>query len=185
MIVRNDIVCSTDHGFVSALVLSDLSAAFDTVDHEFLMNILSDRFSIAYDEVDWVRSYHSVRLNTLKTPVDSSGSVPLTSSVPQGSVLGPQEFIEYTEDNHHLYADDSQLLNHMRLEAVMEHRRRLETCVGNLKDWCSSRRLQLNPDKTELIWLGSIVNLSKLKRLNVMSLTLCAVAIRSRSWRHS
>ena len=65
----------------------------------------------------------------------------------------------YTEDiketidrfiiNHHLYADDSQLLAHMKINAVMEHRRRLETCVESIRDWCSSRRLQLNPDKTE------------------------------------
>ena len=65
----------------------------------------------------------------------------------------------------------------MWLEAVMEHHKRLETCVGNLKDWCSSRRLQLNPDKTELIWFSFRVNLSKLKRLDVMSLTLCFVVI--------
>ena len=65
----------------------------------------------------------------------------------------------------------------MRLEAVMKHRKRIETCVGNLKDWCSSRRLQLNPGKTQLIWLGSRANLSKLKCLDVMSSTLCSVII--------
>ena len=102
-------------------------------------------------------------------------------------MLGPQEFVEYTEDivetinkldiNDHLFADDSQLLDHMRLGAVMEHRKRLETCIENMKDWCSSRRLQLNPDKTELIWFGSRANLSNLKRLDVMSLTLCSVVI--------
>ena len=63
----------------------------------------------------------------------------------------------------------------MWLKAVMEHHKRLETCVGNLKDWCSSRRLQLNSDKTELICFGFRANLSKLKRLDVMSLTLCSV----------
>ena len=65
----------------------------------------------------------------------------------------------------------------MQLEAVIEHRKRLETCVGNLKDWCSSRRPQLNPDSTKLIWFDSRTNLSKLKRLDVMSLTLCSVVI--------
>ena len=65
----------------------------------------------------------------------------------------------------------------MQLEAVMKLRKRLETCVGNLKDWCSSGRLQLNPNKTELIWFGSRVNFSKLKRLDVMNLILCSVVI--------
>ena len=82
-------------------------------------------------------------------------------SVPQGSVIGSKEFIIYTEDidetidrfviNHHLYADDSQLLTHMQIVAAMDHRRRVEECVESLRDWCSSRRLQLNPGKTELI----------------------------------
>ena len=54
---------------------------------------------------------------------------------------------------------------------------RLETCVGKRNDRCSPRRLQLNPDKTQLIWFGSRANLSKLKRLDVMSLTLCSVVI--------
>ena len=93
----------------------------------------------------------------------------------------------YTEDiketidrfiiNHHLYADNSQLLAHMKINAVMEHRRRLESCVESLRDWCSSRPLQLNPDKTELIWFGSRANLVKLRQLDVMSLNLCSVVV--------
>ena len=77
--------------------------------------------------------------------------------------------------SHHLYGDDSQLLAHMKINAVMEHRRRLKTCFESLRDWCSSRRLQLNPDKTELIWFGSRANL--LRQLDVMSLNLCSVAV--------
>ena len=96
----------------------------------------------------------------------------------------------YTEDiketidrfiiNHHLYADDSQLLAHMKINAVTEHRRRLETCVESVQDWCSSRRLQLNqPDqpKTNLIWFSSRANLVKLRQLDVTSLNLCSVTV--------
>ena len=63
----------------------------------------------------------------------------------------------------------------MKINAVMEHRRRLETCVKSLWDWCSSRRLQLNQDKTELIWFDSRANLVRLRQLDVMSLNLFAV----------
>ena len=58
--------------------------------------------------------------------------------------LGQKEFVVYTEDivetidkfavNHHLYADDSQLITHMRLETVVEHGRRLELYVEHLGD---------------------------------------------------
>ena len=78
-----------------------------------------------------------------------------------------------------LVKNDSQLLAHMKINKVMEHRRWLETCVESLWDWCASRRLQLNPDKTELIWFGSRVNLVKLRQLDVMSLNLWSVAVES------
>ena len=45
------------------------------------------------------------------------------------------------------------------------------------RDCSSSRRLQLNPDKTELIWFGSRANLVKLRQLDVMSLNICSVAV--------
>ena len=96
------------------------------------------------------------------------------------------EFVAYTEDivetidrfavNHHLYADDSQLLTDMHLEAVAEHRHRLKLYVEQLRDWFSSRRLQLNPNKTELIWFGSRANLAKLRQLDT-NLSLCSVVV--------
>ena len=142
-IVHNDIVRSTDAGFVSALVLLDLSAAFDTVDHSILLEIFTEPFDVENLELDWFRSYHTARTQTMTTPSGSSAPVALTCSVPQGSVIGSKEIIMYTEDiketidrfiiNHHLYADDSQLLAHMKINAVMEHHRRLETCVESLR----------------------------------------------------
>ena len=65
----------------------------------------------------------------------------------------------------------------MCLETVAEHCRRLELCVEHLGDWCSSQRLQLNPDKTELKWLGSQSNLTKLSQLDT-SLNLGSIIIR-------
>ena len=64
----------------------------------------------------------------------------------------------------------------MHLEAVAEHRHRLELCVEQLRDWCSSCRLQLNPDKTELIWFGSKANLAKPRQLDT-NLSLCSVVV--------
>ena len=98
----------------------------------------------------------------------------LTCSVPQGSVIGPQKFVVYTEDivetieafmvNHYLYADDTQLQNHIRLEAIQASCRKMEQCVAAIKDWCSSRRLQLIADKTEGIRFGSRANIKKLSQ---------------------
>ena len=70
--------------------------------------------------------------------------------------------------NHHMYADDTQLLAHMSLKDVQYVRSVLERCILAIQDWCSSRRLQLNPDKTEVIWFGSKNNLMKLQKEDML-----------------
>ena len=127
-IVHNDIVRSTDAGFMSALVLLDLSTAFNTVDHGILLKVLAKRFGVENLELDWFRSYHTGCTQTFTTPSGSSAPVALTSSVPQGLVIGPKEFIIFTEDiketidrfiiNHHLYADDSQFRAHTKIKQL-------------------------------------------------------------------
>ena len=54
----------------------------------------------------------------------------------------------------------------MKIADIQPARHNLEQCVAAIKDWCSSRRLQLNEDKTELIWFGSRANLKRLSQLD-------------------
>ena len=55
---------------------------------------------------------------------------------------------------HHMYADDTQLLAHMSLKDVQYVGSGLKRCIIAIQDWCSSRRVQLNPDKTgDLVWI--------------------------------
>ena len=101
---------------MSALVLLDLSAAFDTVDHEILLSILSMRFSLTDTVFDWCQSYLDDRTQSFSYADRMSCSSVVDCSVPQGSILGPLEFETYTEDivevmdmKSHLNADDTQL----------------------------------------------------------------------------
>ena len=64
--------------------------------------------------------------------------------------------------SHHLYADDIQLQDHMRISTIQANRLNLERCIDAIKDWCASRRLKMNGDKTEIIWFGSKATLKKL-----------------------
>jgi len=117
--LHNALVRSIDSGNVSMLVLLDLSAAFDTVDHNILLSVLSTRFSIHDTALDWFRSYLSGRSQSFVHGGHQTDDYPVDCSVPQGSVLGPLEFIAYTEDgsdtikqhavHSHSYADDTQL----------------------------------------------------------------------------
>ena len=94
----NNIVRATDSDQVSALVLLDLSAAFDTVDHGTLLEVLPLRFGIAGRGLKWFKSYLTGRTQTVMISSNTSAAVPLVCSVPQGSVVGPLLFIAYTGD---------------------------------------------------------------------------------------
>ena len=86
-------------------------------------------------------------------------------------MLGPQGFIAYTEDlaclidrhelGRHLYADDAQLIGSARPAEINVSIDRMQQCIEDIHRWCASRRLQLNPSKTEVIWFGLRTNLKK------------------------
>ena len=116
---HNDLVCAVDDGKVTILVLLDLSAAFDTADHDILLSVLRDQFSIEDTAYNWFHSYLSDRQRSFVHNDQQTVFFPLDCSVPQGSVLGTLEFVAYTEDssdvvakhdiNQHAYANDNQL----------------------------------------------------------------------------
>jgi len=102
---------------VADVVLLDLSAAFDTVDHSVLCRRLELTFGLCGPVLLWFQSYLQCgRSEYIRRGIHGSSSVQLVCGVPQGSVLGPVLFIMYTVDlvalveRHglcpHLYADD-------------------------------------------------------------------------------
>ena len=81
--VHNDIVRAVDQGDVVAVVLLDLSSAFDTVDHSTLLHILQSSFSLTGSSLAWFQSYLSDRTQTFTTRSSQSQSIPLNCGVPQ------------------------------------------------------------------------------------------------------
>ena len=91
--VHNDILCEMDDGRVTALVLLDLIAAFDTVDHRILLSRLEADIGIKGTALRWCESYLRERAQCVRVGESTSDTVNLNYSVPQGSVLGPQWFV--------------------------------------------------------------------------------------------
>jgi len=117
--IYNDLLVASNQQEVSALVLLDLSAAFDTIDHQILLTRLSTFFGFSGTALSLLESYLSNRFLHVNIENHSSDPHLITTGVPQGSVLGPLLFSLYTSPisniftnsnvKFHLYADDTQL----------------------------------------------------------------------------
>ena len=152
--VHDEIIKAIDAGNVCAVVLLDLSAAFDTVDHQILLQIMNRRFAVADRALDWCQSYLCQRsdfLHKWTTVWSFSGGL---QCPPKICARSPLEFIGYTEDladlinshrlSHHLYADDTQVIASTTTANAELTVDRLQQCVAEIHPSCSSRRLQVN-----------------------------------------
>ena len=93
--VYNDIVTTVGKGNGSFLVLLDLSAAFDTIDHDNLFYILEKYVGIGGSALRLIRLYFSDRTQRVQIYGILSDFASLLCGVPQGSVLKPMQFCLY------------------------------------------------------------------------------------------
>jgi len=134
-----------DQNEATVLVMLDLSAAFDTIDHSTLLCRLEQHFGIVGKPLQWMTSYLCERHQTVCVNGELSKPVRTTFSVPQGSVFGPKNYIMYTKPvgaicrkhklQHHFYADDSQLYMAFKPKETIarnETLRRIEACLNDI-----------------------------------------------------
>ena len=164
--IKNEIHLSLSKGMPTALVLLDLSAAFDTIDHDTLLSCLSSRFGFAGSALKWFRSYLQDRFQSVKIGSCLSNLFKLKFGVPKVSVLGPllfslyttplgQVIRKYTGVRYHFYADDTQLFIHLSPDDSLKSFDRLKSCLNDIQVWMSENKLKLNPNKTEFIVFGA------------------------------
>jgi len=170
--VLSDVFLAADSQRVTLLALLDLSAAFDCVDHDILLHRLQSRFGLGGNVLDWLRSFLTGRSQQVLRDGCLSELVMILFGVPQGSVIGPILFILYMVEvfdiiaaygvNCHCYADDMQVYASVPATMADAESLRLADCIVQLDQWMSKNRLKLNADKTQLIWLGTRQQLTKL-----------------------
>ena len=160
--IVNDILLLLDSNSCCVLLLLDLSAAFDTVDHEELLSILYHEIGIRDTVFAWFKSFLSERVQSTCVKGSRSDTRNMLYGVPQGSVLGPVLFNIYVRNfiqlltnagfTVHGYADDHQALTAFKIEFqyhTLGHS--LPKCLNLITDWMTSHFLKLNAGKSKLL----------------------------------
>ena len=167
--VVNNLLVHMDEGKCSVLILPDLSAAFDTVVHNVLLQDCKN-IEIEGDALKYLRSYLENRSYCVQIGTSFSNTRHLQRGIPQGSVLGPILFCVYTSELSHvlrkhgvdfkLYADDTQF--YLTLNDVANTEAKISMIMKDVGNWMNSKQLKLNEDKTECLIVGKSTDLRKL-----------------------
>ena len=173
----NDILWSMEARKVTAVVILDLSAAFDTVDHDLLLDVLENRFGIKDRAREWYFNYLKSRM--FKVSIEGTTSKPrqLEFSVPQGSIQGAFLFISYAStldeivkdltlngfaDDHSVRKDFTPCQPDQSTSPEEEETiAAIENSMQDIKSWMDSVRLKMNDSKTEFIYFGGNRQLRK------------------------
>ncbi|KAK9535963.1 hypothetical protein VZT92_005791 [Zoarces viviparus] len=161
LVVTESLHAARANSLSSVLILLDLSAAFDTVNHQILLSTL-EGMGVSGSALSLFASYLTGRSYQVTWRGAVSEPHMLTTGVPQGSVLGPLLFSLYTTSlgsvirshdfSYHCYADDTRLvLSFPPGDTQVESR--IAACLADISKWMTTHQLKLNLDKTELLFL--------------------------------
>ena len=147
---------SIDKGKFGCGIFIDLRKAFDTVNHNILLNKL-DHYGIRGIELNWFESYLKERQQYVFLNGESSDLKSITCGVPQGSVLGPLLFLLYINDlpniskilDFYLFADDTNI--YYQDDSLIKLEKIINKDLRALYLWLNVNRLSLNIDKTNFV----------------------------------
>ena len=169
----DDILVAVDKKFGVVVLLVDLSAAFDTVDHRLLLNILQFKYHITGSALSWLKSFITGRQQRVKIGDCLSDSTNVLFGVPQGSILGPLLFNLYCASINSAfascgftnmgYADDNLGLRAFTARSsVSTLLSDVPDCIQSIKSWTKEHFLKINSSKTQVIVFGTPNFLSSL-----------------------
>ena len=154
-----------DNCELTGVVFLDIQKAFDSIDHNILLDKLKF-YRISQIDLKWFQSYLTDRYQQCQINGFLSKKGKMISRVPQGSILGLLLFLIYINDLPNclkstipcLYADDTQIFTSSHDTAKIADS--LNSDLENITDWLTVNKLQSHPNKTKMMVIGSRYNLN-------------------------
>lgn len=169
----DEILTGMDNGQITLTVFIDFRKAFDTVDHQILLEKLSAA-GIGNEACILLKSYLSNRKQITNLNNIKSTARDITMGVPQGSTLGPLLFIIYINDIIHvsnevsytLFADDIALTTCHKDNKIIENV--MNMALKKINTWCAENKLTINTKKTEYVRFGTTRMRAKLDQIKII-----------------
>lgn len=158
-------------GIRTDVVYFDFARAFDSVNHDIILHKLKYNFGIDGLLLSFIKSYLSGRTQSVCVDGFSSERLPVTSGVPQGSILGPLLFIIFINDIFNevtpgtdisLYADDTKIWR--PIESTDDHES-LQSSIDRLHEWAVTNKMIFHPEKCKVLSVSNARGVSLFSHL--------------------
>ena len=163
---------NVDNGKINGVALVDLRRAFDLVDHDVLLQLLSE-CGCSERSLQWLKSYLSDREQFVSIQNKKSDTRNVSVGVPQGSILGPLLFTILINNlpkavnnaSVYMYADDTTIS--VSGTSKQEIETKLNDVLKEVYDWTAKNKLLMNLKKTKVMVIGSKQRCSNLSDTNL------------------
>ena len=157
----DSLALSLNQNIRSDVIYFDFAKAFDSVNHDIILDKLKNQFGINGFLLGFIKNYFMGRVQSVVLGSYSSSVKPVISGVPQGSIIGPTLFVLFLNDitsglndntNIVMYADDTKIWREILNE---NDHILLQNDIDYLMDWALRNKMNFHPDKCKALMISN------------------------------